>query len=53
VGRECGEDGLGGDVPYFGRGIIRAGENLCRGKRGEFGDMDGLFVGVKGAENGA
>lgn len=53
MGSKGDDFGLGGDVPELDGGVVGAREDVGGGEGGEFGDMDGLLVGIEGAEDGA
>lgn len=44
---------LGRDVPKLDGCVIGAREDMGWSEGGEFGDMDGLLVGIEGAEDSA
>ena len=52
MGSKGDDFGLGGDVPKLDGGVVGAREDVGGREGGEFGDMDGLLVGIKGAEDG-
>lgn len=53
MGIEGHDFGLGRDVPKLDGRVVGAREDVGGREGGEFGNMHGLLVGIKGAEDGA